>query len=167
MKTRRCLLPILALAFAGAAFAQTDAPRFYKLDFVVKEVEGGKTVNSRAFSAMLAVHVPGRDSPAASIRAGGRVPVYAAGSNTQYTMFDLGVNIDVRELREVQNDVTLNITADITTMTREDQTVAVTRNNRWNGAVLAPVKKPTVVFFSDDITSKRQLQLELTATPVK
>jgi hypothetical protein len=43
----------------------------------------------------------------------------------------------------------------------------VTRQNQWRSAVVIPVKKPTVVFSSDDVSSKRQLQLELTATPVK
>jgi len=72
---KKTLLAVLALALAGTALAQTaDQPRFYKLDFVVKEVEGGKTVNSRTFSSMLGVQLPGRETPAATIRAGGRVP---------------------------------------------------------------------------------------------
>jgi hypothetical protein len=32
--------------------------------------------------------------------------------------------------------------------------------------VIVPVKKPTVIFVSDDMSSKRQMQLELTATPI-
>jgi hypothetical protein len=32
--------------------------------------------------------------------------------------------------------------------------------------VIVPLKKPTVVFSSDDVASKRQMQLELTATPI-
>ena len=73
MKTLKFLIPFVALA--GAALAQSvDQPRFYKLDFQVKEVEGGKPVNSRAFSTMLRVS-QGADRGQATIRAGGRVPV--------------------------------------------------------------------------------------------
>lgn len=165
MKTKTWLLPTLLLAFAGAALAQTEPARFYKLDYVVKEVEGGKTVNSRAFSTMLAPQTPGRDTPSASIRAGGRVPVTSSGG-TQF--FDLGVNIDSRDLRDLQGDLSVSINADISTIGQENSaSIPVVRQNRWSGAVMVTPKKPTVVFASDDITSKRQLQLELTVTPIK
>jgi hypothetical protein len=32
--------------------------------------------------------------------------------------------------------------------------------------VIVPLKKPTVIFSSDDLTTKHQMQLELTATPI-
>jgi hypothetical protein len=166
LKTKKWLLPLLGFALAGTALAQSEPARFYKLDFVVKEVEGGKVVNSRMFSTMLAVAVPGRDL-AASIRTGGKVPV-TQGNSTQFQFYDVGVNIDARDLREAQGDVSLMIQADINLVTQEGGGPApVTRQNRWAGTVLAAVKKPTVVFASDDFNSKRQLQLELTATPVK
>jgi len=38
------------------------------------------------------------------------------------------------------------------------------RQNRWSSSVVVPLSKPTVIFSSDDLTSKRQFQLELTAT---
>jgi hypothetical protein len=165
MMTKNWLMPILGLVLAGAALAQTEAPKFYKLDYVVKEVEGGKVVNSRTYSTMLAVQAPGRDTSPASIRAGGRVPVTST-SGTQF--FELGVNIDTRELRESQTDLSLYISADVTTIAQDSSgSIPVTRQNKWSGTVLVPAKKPTVVFASDDMTSKRQLQLELTATPTK
>jgi hypothetical protein len=166
MKTRNWLMPILGLTFAGACLAQTaDPARFFKLDYVVKEVEGGKAVNSRSFSTMLAIPVPGRDSQPSSIRAGGRVQIASASGTSSY---DLGVNIDSRELREAQGDVSLYISADISTIAQENPgATPVLRQNRWSGTVLVAAKKPTIVFASDDMSSKRQLQLELTATPIK
>ena len=167
---RKNLLAVLALALAGTAFAQTaDQPRFYKLDFVVKEVEGGKPVNSRTFSSMLGVQIPGRETPAATIRAGGRVPVATSPSNpASFSYFDLGVNIDARDLRESQADVSVYLSVDISTIGQETAGAQpVVRQNKWAGSVLVPAKKATVVFASDDITSKRQLQLEMTATPVR
>jgi hypothetical protein len=165
MKTLKFLIPLLVLAGAALAQAQEGARLFYKLDFVVKEVEGGKTVNSRTFSTMLAA-TQGQNAQQATIRAGGRVAVPTGA--TSFNNYDLGVNIDARDLRESQSDVSLGLTVDITTIAQEKPEVQpVLRQNRWAGTVLVPVKKSTVVFASDDITSKRQLQLEMIATPVK
>jgi hypothetical protein len=164
MKTLKFLIPMLVLA--GAALAQVqEGARFYKLDFVVKEVEGGKPVNSRTFSTMLAV-TQGSNREQSTIRAGGRVSVPTGG--TSFSNYDLGVNIDARDLRESQGDISLSVTVDITTIAQETAGAQpVLRQNRWAGTVLVPVKKSSVVFASDDITSKRQLQMEMTATPVK
>jgi hypothetical protein len=38
---------------------------------------------------------------------------------------------------------------------------------KWNAPVIVPLRKATVIFASDDPSSKRQMQLELTATPIK
>jgi hypothetical protein len=166
LKSTKWFLALLALALAGSAVAQTaESSKFYKLEFVVKEVEAGKATNSRSFATMLAAKSPGVETPPATIRAGGRVPVTTANSTSFY---ELGVNIDTRDLRELQGDVSVYITADISTIAQESPgTVPVTRQNKWAGMVILPVKKQTMVFASDDIASKRQLQLELTATPIK
>lgn len=164
MKTMKFLIPLLALAGTALAQLPPEPVRFYKLDFVVKEVEGGKTVNSRTFSTMLAA-TQGSNRGQATIRAGGKVPVSTGGGTSFY---DLGVNIDASDLRESQTDVYVLLQVDISTIVQESVGAQpVVRQNRWAGTVLAPVKKPTVVFASDDVSSKRQLQLEITATPVK
>jgi len=102
-KTTLLSLPILALAIAaGAAFAQTpEAPKspepskFYKLEFVVQEVEGGKALNSRSYSTQAASDA--RDG--ASIRAGSKMPIATGGQANQFTYIDVGVNIDCRSIR--------------------------------------------------------------------
>jgi hypothetical protein len=165
-KTKKFLLPLLTLALAGASLAQSlDGTKFYKLDFVVREVEAGKPVNSRTFSTILQVQTPQRDVSPANIRAGGRVP-FTTGGSTQY--YELGVSIDAKDLRETQTDVSVFITSDISTIAQDapGNTTPITRQNRWSSTVIVPVKKPTVVFASDDISSKRQLQLEVTAIPI-
>src|SRR5437016_674140 len=98
MKTMlRLSLLIVSLATAIPLIAQE--PAFYRLDFVVKEVEGGKAVNSRTYTSMVAVGSNG------SIRTGGRTPVPTGTggglTNTQYTFYDTGVNIDFKDLREL------------------------------------------------------------------
>ena len=152
---------VLALV-AGACRAEDAVPaKFYKLDFVVKEVEGAKTHNARTYSTV-AVSKEGRPT---SIRSGGKVP-YSDGKEN--TLLFVGVQIDCHELREAPNGLSLWVDADISSVpepaTNADRPFV--RQNKWGSIVVVPLKKPTVIFSSDDVTSKRQMQLELTATAI-
>ena len=69
----------LAMA-AGSCLGQAVEPtKFYKMEFVVKEVEGTKVVNSRAYFMTVPVEAPGQTSQSGSIRTGSRVPVTSTG----------------------------------------------------------------------------------------
>ena len=155
-------LPFILLA--GTCFAQNpDAAKFYKLDFVVKEVEGAKVLNARSHSMIVSTD---KSAQPGSIRSGSKVP-YAT-SVGQFNYAEVGVNIDCRSVQELPGELSMIITADISSTAQEQATSnPVIRQNRWNSTVLIPVRKPTVVFSSDDLTTKRQMQLEVTATPLK
>src|SRR5712691_8359017 len=90
----------LALALmAGTSFAQNpEPPKFYKLDFVVKEVEGTKVLNARSYSITVSTDA---SSPHSSIRTGSKVPT-PTGTTGQFTFIDLGVNIDCGPVKAVQ-----------------------------------------------------------------
>jgi hypothetical protein len=159
----------LALALlAGSCFAEEASPaKFYKVEFVVKEVEGGKVLNARAYSAVTSTGA-GRTC---SIRTGSRVPIPTTNVGpSQYTYFDLGVNIDCFAVKEAPGQLTLRVEADISSTLQEPTTAAalppVVRQNKWSSEVIVPLRKPTVIFSSDDVAGKRQMQLELTATPI-
>ncbi len=177
MLNRRKLMFVVCActAFAGPLIAQQqeNAPaesksspaKFYRLDFVVQEVEAGKVVNGRNYTLI------GSTSARSSLRTGNRVPYMSGLPNMQQVNFmEVGVNIDCWNLREIGNGLALEVSADATSMapTPENMPNAppVTRQNRWTSGVVLPVKKPTVIFSSDDLNSKRKLQLELTATPI-
>jgi hypothetical protein len=166
-KTNLMLLTLLTLAAAVPALAQAPDPqKFYKLDFVVKEVEAGKVINARAYSTLLAVQVQGAENYTATIRTGGRTPV--TDSKGAMTYIDTGVNLDCKSLRETQGEVSLFVSSDISSLLQEQGLPApVIRQNRWAANVSVPLRKPTIIFSSDDTSSKRQMQLELTASPVK
>jgi hypothetical protein len=162
----------------GSGFAQTQdatkppAPqKFYKLEFVVKEVEGGKVLNARTYSTMAIADVIGHPQ----IRAGGKVP-YTLDSKTSpsFQYVDIGVNIDCNSIREVERGLTMNVIASITSMPSDPaaptaalMTAPSIRSYTWGSVVILPLKKPTLIFSSDDPASKRQMQLELTATPIQ
>src|SRR3954471_24624026 len=107
MMTKRSLgLFGLALA-AGTCLGQSIEPtKFYKLEFVVKEVEGAKVVNSRAYFMTVPVEAPGQNGGGGSIRTGSRVPVPAS-SGSGFNYIDVGVNIDCRGLHETQSDISM------------------------------------------------------------
>jgi len=157
------------MAFAQTPAAPKEPPKFYKLEFVFHEVDGGKVLNSRSYSAIASA---GGD--VLTIRAGGRVPISSGG--TQFTYYDLGVNIDCRAITEVPRDqaLSLTVTADISSIPTEAGSpvgppppAPTIRQTKWSSGVIVPLKKPTLLFASDDLMSKRQVQLELTATPIQ
>ena len=143
--------------------------KFYQLDFVVKEVEGGKVTNSRAYSMIASPQGRG------VIRVGSRLPVPTAGTTAQtsnFTYIDVGVNIDCTQLRELQNQLTFRVSADVSSAAKTEQTQPlqwppVIRQNKWDSVVVIPIKKPTLLFSSDDPLTKGRIQLEVTATPIQ
>jgi hypothetical protein len=167
MKIASAGLLILAL-LAGACLAE-DAPpptTFYKLDFVVKEVEGAKVHNSRTYSVVVASARGLLDS--CSIRTGSKIP-FSTGKD-QYTYLDVGVSIDCRSVKEAPGGLTMRVDADVSSVAQESVAPAnlgpVVRQNKWASEVIVPLKRATVIFSSDDLTSKHQMQVELTATPI-
>jgi hypothetical protein len=157
---------------AKAGAAQPAEKKFYHLDLVVKEVESGKTVNARAYSMNVA------ENERTSTRTGSRLPVPSGGptvaGKTQFTFVDVGTNIDCSNAREVtQNQLALYVSVDISSVlnvsvgTEPDASAPVVRQVKWSSPVIVQLRKPTTVFSSDDPTSKRQMQLEITASPIK
>jgi hypothetical protein len=169
LKLTRGITGLLSFALlAGVSLGADPEPtKYYKLGFVVKEVEGSKVVNSRSYS----MTVPTDRGSTSSIRAGNKVPL-------GNSFIDIGTNIDCRLLKEIQNDVAVDILVDLTSTAQELSNTGppngvtvnnppVVRQNRWSSVVIVPVGKPTVVFSSDDVGTKHQIQLEVTASLLK
>ena len=153
------------------------ADRYFRLDFVIREVgEDGKSINSRAYSVIVSANDEHPEFGAhASIRTGSRVPVYQNGSRTTFEYRDVGVNIDSHNVHIVhlsQDELSLQVEAEIsslapTSQDANDGFAPVIRQNKWNSVVLLPLNKPTILFSSDNVSSRGKLQLELTAAPIK
>lgn len=156
----KLLYPTLAiLLLASSSRAEQPAPptKFFKLDFVLQELDGTKVINSREYSVTEGEGTPG------SIRARAQVP-------TKTNTVDIGTNLDISQLHGTENGLTLTVGANITTLPLDpvpDSVFPMIRVNMWSGSVLIPLRKPVVLFSSDDVSSKHKLQLVLTATPVK
>jgi hypothetical protein len=157
------LLPAAALqAQASAPAESSPTEKFYRLDFVVQEVEGGKVVNGRTYFVIASTESQ------AFLRTGNKVAVQTGGGGVNY--MDIGVNVDCNRLREVGKDLSLLVSAEVSSVAPPTEGVTnappVVRQNRWNSRIIIPLRKPTVIFSSDDLNSKRKMQLELTATPI-
>ncbi len=151
---------------AQPQYATTEPPKpaaarhFYRLDFVVKELEGTRVTNSRAYSMTLSSDHASRSS----IRTGAKIP-------THNSYVDVGVNIDSYDAVELGNQLSMNVSAEISSIADNTDSSPngglVIRNSKWISQVILPLRHPTVLFSSDDPTSTRKMQLELTATPVQ
>ncbi len=151
----------------GTCLAEEPPPtKYYKLEFVVKEVDGAKVLNARTYSAMVSGVVVLKEREVAtgscSIRTGSRVP-YSTGEKTSY--LDVGVSIDCRSVREAPGGLSLRVDVDISSLAQESNPPVI-RQNKWASDVIVPLKKPAVILSSDDLTTKHQIQVELTATPI-
>ncbi len=150
--------------------AAESAPKsFYQLNFVVRELENEHVINSRSYSIILR-----SDTERGSIRAGEKIPFAStSGVSTQWQQINVGVNIDCRRLEEVGDRLSLHLSADISSV-MENQAgnsspapAPIIRNNVWESTVIVGIKQPTILFSSDDPASKRKMQLQLTATPLR
>lgn len=185
-KTALVLALITLVAVPAAVRAQNAAPEpakvdnasapdhFYKLNLTVEETnESGKVVNSRTFVATI------ETTPhfSQSIRTGDRVPV--AMSENSYQYMDLGVDFDIAVVRELGNNLSFRLTANVSSFATpipsnnggaqpsgEALSRPVVRQNKWDCGVLIPIGKSTVVFSADDLQGKGKMQVELTATRV-
>ena len=157
---------LFTIMMAGTCFAQKPAEdaKYYHLDFVVKELESGKVINARTYSTTVAT-----GAGTSVIRSGSKVPISTGGDAPGYlTYLDMGVNIDCRAAKEIQDQLALSVSAEIASVATESPSSRpLVRQTKWESNVIVPIRKPTTIFSSDDPTTKRQTQLELTAVPIR
>lgn len=165
--------PLLATAQDAAQNAPAKPPEhFYKLNFTLEEVnDAGKVTNSRSYVATI-VTGPGASQ---EIRTGSRIPIATGAENgsTQFQYVDVGVNVDIRQVKEVEGKLTFFIVAEVSSLAPHPEGISpalnadpVIRQNRWSSDVTIPVGKPTIVYSADNLEDKGKMQVELTATRV-
>ena len=168
----RFVVSLALLMCLGSRVGAEEPPaptRFYRLDFVMQEVDGTKIIDSRQYSATAATGV----AIGCSIRTGSQVNAPVANQPNFTQSYNVGVNIDAARLREANGSLSLTIDAQVETISQEGVPglssggVPVIRKDKWSSTLLIPLKKPTIIFSSDDLTSKHKMQLVLTATPLQ
>jgi len=160
-------------------------PHYYHLTYVVKELEAGKVINSRSYDLSIGTleNTTNNSYNNRSIRTGTKVPISDDKGNVSYV--DVGIKFDCKNLVVLGDRLALDVSAEISSIQNDTadnhppiQIAGRTQNfvtsltpviqqNTWNSQVMVVLGKPTVLFSSDEVTSKRTMQLELTATEIK
>lgn len=143
--------------------------KFYRLTFVAEELEKGKVINSRKYVSSVGTWKT-FNFVAASIRVGNKVPVTNGPNSFNY--MDVGINFEARLEGYSGNRLFLNVTGELSDLGASTATGAaegrpIVRQRKWGGLTVVDVGKPTVIFSSDDLTSTRTMQIEVTATPMQ
>jgi len=148
----------------------------YRLDFAFNEVSDGKTLNTRHYSMVVTANESNE------IKIGTRVPVATGASNpggaTQFQYLDVGTNIWA-QLRERSDELILAVRSDVSNLDTSEAAehandvatralgTPVIRQIKISGSTLLVPGKPIVVGSMDDPNSRRQFQLEVTATKLR
>jgi len=146
---------------------------FFKLAFVMYELEDGKRTNQRDYMMI------GRtDNQPSSIRVSTKVPITTQekGDDKQYTYIDVGLRINCSMKEQVDSGVQLHCDIEISSFIRPEQIANATgnagpaapflRTTRTESWALLTLGKPAILTTVDDINSAKRMQIEVTATKV-
>jgi hypothetical protein len=153
------------------AFAQWDwAKAPYRLNFVLKEMDDSKLVNTRAYSMVLDSSPQGGPGQSTGeIKAGSRVPL---NSEKGVTYMDVGVNLWARLMVKQGGGLILSNNTEISSlaapeMARSDGPGPLLRSMRASTTCEVPLGKVMVLNEFDDPASRHRFQLEVTVTKLK
>jgi len=147
---------------------------FFKLAFVIYELDDGKRINQRDYMMI------GRtDNQPSNIRVSTRVPITTAETkgDKQYTYIDVGLNIRCSMKEQVDRRLQLHCDIEISSFIRPEQIAGPTgnasliapvmRTTRTESWALLTLGKPANLTTVDDVNSAKRLQVEVTATKLE
>lgn len=183
MKKLHLLLAVVIVALAGISFAQEPAKEaskaetnaqtrplsFYKVEYVLRELQDGKAINSRNYMMTI------EDRDWGEAKVGARVPVNTGGGGpsmptSQWQYMDIGINIRCRPVG--MNDFTsLQTTVEISSFALPEKEATasqpVVRQMKTDMAAVVPNGKQTVIGVIDDVNSTKRYEIAVTATRLK
>jgi hypothetical protein len=148
--------------------------RAYKVDVLLTESEGGKTVNSRSYTMLI------NDQDAGRIRQGDRIPInvgnvtpasnQSSPPTSQIQYMDVGFSLDCR-LAQKTEGLYMSTVLDMSNLAPEpaqnQSGNPIVRQQRYQlGSFVQPGKR-TVIANVDELDSKRKLQIEALLTQVQ
>ena len=156
---------------APAQASKMEPVQPYRLDFSFNEVADGKVLNTRHYSMNLTA------GESNEIKIGTRVPIATesspdASAHMQYQYLDVGTNIWA-QLRGHGDEWMLVVRSDVSNLDTSNTSehgnlsLPIVRQIKISGSTLLVVGKPILIGSMDDPNSKRQFQLEVTATKLK
>ena len=157
-----------------SAFAQEKKQErthhIYKIDVLLTESEGGKTVNSRSYTMLV------NDGDTGRIRQGDRIPINVGSGiaskegsvPNQIQYLDVGFNLDCT-LRYADDSLQLGMILDMSSLAPEQGASAnpIVRQQRYQIASPSQPGKRSVIANVDELDGKRRLQIETLLTQVQ
>jgi len=147
---------------------------FFKLAFVMYELDDGKRTNQRDYTMI------GRtDNQPSSIRVATKIPIYTEvkGNDKSYTYIDAGLTIRCSLKEQVDRRLQFHCDIEMSGFVRPQQVAGavgqagpeapVIRTTRTESWALLTLGKPTVFTTVDDINSTKRMQVEVTATKIE
>jgi hypothetical protein len=151
-----------------------NTENFFKLAFVMYELEDGKRTNQRDYMMI------GRtDNHPSSIKVATKVPITTLekGDEKQYTYTDVGLRINCSMKEQVDRRLQLHCDIEISSFIRPEQIANATgnaglaapflRTTRTDSWALLTLGKPAILTTVDDINSTKRMQVEVTATKLE
>lgn len=150
----------------NAAFKQAAAPA-YKLAFAIYELQDGKKINQRDYSAVLR-----GDNNSNELKIGTRVPIDIGEGKTTYA--DVGLDLNCSIVESFDNKVDVRIDMTLTTFAIPEQNTdprtagsrPVLRGVTQRIRTVLTTGKPQIVTSMDDVNSTKRMQVEVTATKI-
>jgi hypothetical protein len=147
---------------SGAARPPAAQATAYRLDLSINELDDGKKINMRHYSMNLT-----DDSGTKELKIGTRVPVEPEQGKFQY--LDLGTYISAKMYMN-QSSLTLDVRVEVSSLASADQATRgqpLVRQMVLSGRTLVVPDRAMVIGSVDDPNSKREFQLDVTATKIK
>lgn len=153
------------------ADAEGVTGNFFKLAFVMYELDDGKRTNQRDY-----MMIARAEKLPSSIRVATKIPIYTAvkGNDKEYTYIDVGLKINCSLKEQVDRRVQLHCDIEISSFLRPEQIAGaigqsgpeapVLRTTRTESWALLTLGKPAILTTVDDINSTKRMQIEVTAT---
>jgi hypothetical protein len=148
-----------------------NTENFFKLAFVMYELEDGRRTNQRDYMMI------GRtDNQPSSIRVATKVPITTQekGDEKQYTYTDVGLRINCSMKEQMDRRLQFHCDIEISSFIRPEQIANATgnaglaapflRTTRTDSWALLTMGKPAILTTVDDINSVKRMQIEVTAT---
>ncbi len=141
----------------------------YRLDFVIRELQSTKVINSRQYMMIV------EDGKRGDLKIGTRLPVPSGPRETKaFTYYDVGLNL-WSVVQSNGSSIALNTTLDLSTLPGTDEEAS-----KWQEVGAPPIRQvrtsfpalvregqQTTIGGMDDITTNRRYEISVTATKVK
>jgi len=147
---------------------------FFKLAFVMYELDDGKRTNQRDYTMIART-----DNQPSSIRVATKIPIYTEvkGNDKAYSYIDAGLTIRCSLKEQVDRRLQFHCDIEMSGFVRPQQIAGATgqagpeapviRTTRTESWALLTLGKPTVFTTVDDINSTKRMQVEVTATKIE